>query len=324
MSLCGFSSRWTEMGRACLAFLAVAMMVEAAVGQAIPTSLGGSRWLAPDALIHIPPAMEYGETFQGPIDLPIVVKNPDLAWTPVYAPKSDTLAEMAKDVTFRGDVDCLDFACKPVRMIEVQGQTVWYLLYRIRYLGGDLHPVAEPDAYDNQVFAQPEKRAAGSVNALGRPFAPLFRLHIKSLSKEYLDEIVPAAKQIIAAKERIGRLYDSVEIQRVPVKLWLDTDTVDNSIWGVATWTNIDSRVDFFSVHVQGLTNAQRLKLEGDKIRYLQKNLVLNFSRPGDTVNELEDRIRYGIPALSDPVRQRYVLSQYGVEERLDHLWIYR
>ena len=68
---------------------------------------------------------------------------------------------------------------------------------------------------------------------------------------------------------------------------------------------------DHFSVHVEGLTNAQRLKLEGDQIKYLQKNLVLNFSRPGDTINELEDRIRYGVPALADPERQRYLLQQY-------------
>lgn len=298
-----------------------------ASAQGIPTSRSAERRLAPDALIEIAPAMQYGETFQGPVDLPLLANHPDLAWDPHYAPKSDTLAEMARDVVFRGDVYCLDFAFKPVRMIDVDGQTVWYMLYRVRYLGGELRPQAEPDKFNNEVFAQPTTVPAGSVEQMPMPgrFMPQFRLQVRNLQTEYLDQIVPGAKAAIAAKERVGRpLYDSIEVQTLPIKLWRDTDTIDNSVWGVATWTNVDPRIDFFSVQVTGLTNAQRLKLEGNQIKYLQKNLVLNFSRPGDTIDELEDRIRYGVPALSDPERQHYVLKQYGLEERLDHLWIYR
>ncbi len=291
----------------------------------IPTSRTPERRLAPDALFQIPPAMQYGETFQGPIDLPLLAEHPDLAWDPHYAPKSDTLAEMARDVVFRNDVYCLDFAFKAVRTIEVQGEMVWYMVYRIRYLGGELRPKVEPDAYQNQVFATPEKIPAGTVEQMPGRFLPLFRLQVRHLNKEYLDQIIPGAKAAIAARERISQpLLDSVEIQTLPVKLWRDTDTIDNSLWGVATWTGIDSRTDFFSVQVAGLTNAQRLKQDGKDIKYLQKNLVLNFSRPGDSLDELEDRIRYGVPALSDPQRQQYVLKQYGLEERLDHLWIYR
>ncbi|MCC7334379.1 MAG: hypothetical protein IT422_04760 [Pirellulaceae bacterium] len=299
--------------------------ISGASAQGIPTSRTSERRLAPDALIEIAPAMQYGETFQGPIDLPLTVKNPDLAWDPHYSPKSDTLAEMARDVVFRGEVYCLDFAFKPVRMLEVGGQTVWYMLYRVRYLGGELRPQVEPDKYNNEVFAQPATAPAGSAEQMPGRFLPLFRLQVRNLRTEYLDQIIPGAKAAIAAKERVGRpLYDSVEVQTMPIKLWRDTDTIDNSVWGVATWTHVDPRTDFFSVQVAGLTNAQRLKQEGSSIKYLQKNLVLNFSRPGDTVNELEDRIRYGVPALSDPERQRYVLQQFGLEERLDHLWIYR
>ncbi len=295
------------------------------LAQGLPTSRSSERRLAPDAFISIPPAAQYGETFQGPVDLPLVAKNPDLAWDPHYAPKSDTLTEMAKDVVFRSDVYCLDFSFKPVRMVEVQGQTVWYMVYRVRYVGGELRPTAEPDKYNNQVFATPTALPSGTSTTMPGRFMPLLRLQVRSLRVEYLDQIVPGAKAVIAAKERVGRpLYDSIEMQTLPIQLWRDTDTVDHSVWGVAMWTNVDSRTDFFSVQVQGLTNAQRLKMEGEEIKYLQKNLVLNFSRPGDTVNELEDRIRYGVPALGDPTRQRYVLSQYGLEERLDHLWVYR
>jgi hypothetical protein len=309
----------------CLVGYLTLILCDSGQGQEIPTSRSSERRLAPDAFIQIPPAAQYGETYQGPIDLPLVVNNPELAWEPHYSPKSATLAEMAKDVVFRGDVYCLDFAFKSVRMIEVQGQNVWYMLYRVRYLGGDLRPVVEPDPFDNQVFATPATLSAGTLETLPGRFMPLFRLHVRGLRKEYLDQIIPGAKAAIAAKERVGRpIYDSVEMQTMAIKLWRDTDTADNSLWGVAMWTGVDPRTDHFSVHVEGLTNAQRLKLEGDQIKYLQKNLVLNFSRPGDTINELEDRIRYGVPALADPERQRYVLQQYGLEDRLDHLWIYR
>lgn len=291
----------------------------------IPTSRSPERRLAPDALVHIAPAMQYGETFQGPIDLPLVMENPELAWDPYYAPKSDTLDQMARNVVFRGNVYCLDFAFKPVRTIEIDGQIVWYMVYRVRFLGGELRPKVEPDAYQNEVYATPDQIAAGSLEQMPGRFLPLFRLQVRHLDKEYLDQIIPRAKAAIAARERIGRpLVDSVEIQSLPIKLWRDTDTVDHSIWGLATWTHVDSHTDFFSVQVEGLTNAQRLKQDGQSIKYLQKNLVLNFSRPGDTVDELDDRIRFGVPALSDPERQQYVLDQYGLQERLDHLWIYR
>lgn len=294
-------------------------------GQSIPTSRSTQRRLAPDAFIHIPPAVQYGETFQGPIDLPLVHQTPDLAWEPNYAPKSETLAELAKNVVFRGDVYCLDFAFKPVRMVEFEGQTVWYMVYRVRYLGGELRPAVEPDKFENPVYQTPATVPAGASETMPGRFLPLFRLHVRPLRKEYLDQIIPGVKEVIAARERVGRpLYDSIEMQTFPIKLWQDTDTQDNSVWGVATWTGVDPRTNFFAVHVEGLTNAQRLKMEGEEIKYLQKNLVLNFSRPGDTVNELEDRIRYGVPALADPARQQYVLDQYGLEDRLDHLWIYR
>jgi hypothetical protein len=328
MSVCGihFSSnraltifRVKGWGTCLLVFFSC----HAVMGQQIPTSVQTERWLAKDAFFTIPPAMEYGETFEGPITLPYVAKNPNLAWEPEYSPKSSTLLEMGKDVVFRGDVYCLEFSFKPVRMIEVEGKIVWYLLYRIRYLGGDLRPVVEKDAYSNQVFATPESVPATSITQLTNRFIPLFRLQVPRLNKEYLDQIVPGAKQAIAAKERVGLpIYDSIEIQRMPIKV--STEAEEHPLWGVATWTDVDARTDFFAVHVQGLTNAQRLKMEGNEIRYLQKNLVLHFSRPGDTVNELEDRIRYGIPALSDPDRMRYVLDQFGVEERLDHMWTYR
>lgn len=317
--------------RSLLAIVAVVCATVASgplVAQTVPTSVSDTRGrkLAPDALNVIAPAVEYGETFQGPIDLPVVLNNPDIDWVPNYSEATDTLANLGSNVVFRGDVYCLEFAFKPVRMIEIalptsQGierKKVWYLLYRVRYLGGDYKPKSEEDQFNNEVFAVPQ-----SVSAKWVRFLPLFELEVKSLNKSYLDQVIPAVKRSIAIKERVGKpIYNSVEIEKL--KIDLSTPTANNEVWGVATWVDVDPRTDFFSVAVKGLTNAQKISQNGTEISYLQKTLVLNFSRPGDTIDELEDRIRYGIPAFSDPARQKYVLDQFGLQERLDHVWEYR
>lgn len=298
-----------------LACLTLAGSAQTAFCQ-FPVSRG--RKLAPDALVVIEPAAEWGETSQGPVDLPLVVTNPDLAWQPNFAPKSDTLIEKAKQLTFRSDIYCLEFAFKPVRMISVNGETVWYILYRVRYEGGDLKPVPEPDKYQNKVYGKPK-----AVSAKWVRFMPTFKLDTLSLGKTYLDQVVPGALRAISAKERVGKpIYDAVQIQRQ--KIEISTATSDKSIWGVAMWKGVDPRTDFFTVDVRGLTNAQKLVLDGDKIKYPQKTLVLYFSRPGDTIDELNDEIRFGIPALEDPARQKYILDQFGQKERLDYVWDYR
>jgi hypothetical protein len=140
-------------------------------------------------------------------------------------------------------------------------------------------------------------------------------LEAHEFQKAYLDRIMPVDVAAIQQKEDPRRkLLNSVEIgsQLIP----LSTELVDNSVWGVATWEGIDSRVDQFSVFVEGLTNAYRWtdRPEGFKPgdaptagRTLeQKNLMLNFWRPGDEYKEDQRRIEYGIPG------------------KVDYSWVYR
>ena len=286
---------------------------------------GQSRKLAPDVMVTIAPGHEYGDTHQGPVDLPFVARHPELAWQPNTAPVSETLLEMGKRVTFRGGVYCLEFAFKPVRMISVEvptpagyrQKTVWYLLYRVRYLGSDYEPVVEPNRFGNKVYTQQP------VSSNWVRFMPRFTLRAKGIKQDYLDQIIPAAMGPIAQRERVGsKIYDSVEIQKLKVERSTEGDS--RAVWGVAMWTDVDPRTDFFSVEITGLTNAQRIVQRAGELEYQHKTLVLHFSRPGDTVDELADEIRYGIPAIDDDARQQYVLNQFGVEKRLDHIWVYR
>ncbi|REK07427.1 MAG: hypothetical protein DWQ37_21050, partial [Planctomycetota bacterium] len=81
-------------------------------------------------------------------------------------------------------------------------------------------------------------------------------------------------------------------------------------------WEDIDPRGDYFSVYVEGLTNAYRWTdpegafKPGDPPttgrEFEQKNLMLNFWRPGDKFREDEQMIRYGIPG------------------KVDYSWVYR
>lgn len=302
-----------------------------------PVRSSPGRRLAPDAINVIPPSVELGETYEGPLDLPLATPESELVWGPPkfpenrphYAPASETLLEMSKNVIFRHEVWAMEIGFKPVRMIPVEfvnadGETetklVWYLLYYVRYRGGDLLPNLTKDQTGSEFFALPKVGPGRSA----RRFMPGFVLHAMALGQRYQSQFIPEALGPIAEKERVGKpIYDSIAIQKVPVRL--STGRESHEVWGVATWIDVDPRTDFFSVEIRGLTNAHRSQIDDDgELVSQQKTLVLNFWRPGDTINEIEDRIRYGVPATTDEKQQNEILRKYGLEERLDHYWVYR
>jgi hypothetical protein len=115
------------------------------------------RKLADGVLTVIPPDQNAEDTALGPFDLEFVAKHPELNWTgpdfpnnqPNFASPAETLVYQSKNVTFRHPVWGLEFAFKPMRLIDVdipnatgvmEKKTVWYLVYRIRYTGNDLQP----------------------------------------------------------------------------------------------------------------------------------------------------------------------------------------
>jgi hypothetical protein len=244
--------------------------------------------------------------------------------------------ERAKMAVLRRTVWNLEFAFKPLRMIDVdvpqpsgkmQRKSIWYLVYRIRYLGGDITPTETKDEWGHSQFdAQDAARE-------GRVFVPRFILESKDMGKSYQDRIIPAAKLPIQAREfGGGNLLNTVEISQSPIPL--SSPEAPKAVWGLVTWEDVDPRVDFFSVYVYGLTNAYKpVDLSdgftagdppGTGREFLSKTLRLNFWRPGDAILEHEDEIRYGIPFEVDKERQLKILQLYGLRERLDHLWLYR
>jgi hypothetical protein len=295
------------------------------------------RPLAAGVLTVIPTAGEAGETANGPLPIVEIVQGiPDLEWTPNYEPKTATLLEKSKRVTFHHAVWNLEFAFKPLRMIEVdipqpsgkmQRKQIYYLVYRVKNVGYDLNAVPKEEIPGLKEWT------VERVNFARRTFIPHFVLESHEFKKQYLDRIVPAAKKPIQDRERPGvPIYNNVEIMSVPIPL--SDDRVDRSVWGFATWEDLDPRIDFFSIYIRGLTNAISVTSPAGAFKagdppgtgreFTYKTLQLNFWRPGDTQYAHERELHYGVPIESDPAKQQAVLDKYGLKQRLDYLWTYR
>jgi hypothetical protein len=306
------------------------------------------------------------------IELPVAIKN--LEYDPKLAAKSSTVFEQSQAALLRRTIWNLEFSFKPMRMMWVdvpqssgrmQRQLVWYIVYRIRNLGHHMKPkglltkdelaadseptnpneqvleLVEPTVPDSKELYEKFKDFTDEVEVFGHQtdklrFFPHFVLHSTEYGKEYLDRVIPAAIGPIKAREFPGRpeqqLYNSLNISEVPIAK--SDDRTDNSVWGVATWTDIDPRIDYFVVYVQGLTNAYRFidtpgafkagDAPGTGRQLLKKTLQLNFWRPGDTVNPHEEEIHFGCRLDPDPADQQKILKEYGVDKPVDHIWVYR
>jgi len=290
---------------------------------------------APGVVTVIPPAPDPKETFDGPQTLQELLDSyPEIQWdgpnfpegVPHFDPRSRTLAEMAKQVILRHEIHCFEFSFKPLRLIYVdvprrdgrlQRKLVWYMVYRIRYRGGDLRPAVD------QVAGAPLYKRIESVSYESRRIFPMLKLVNHVTGIEYVDRILPSAKEQIAVREKItAPLYNTVDISRIDIPY--SSDSAGAGVWGVATWTDIDPNIDFFSVEVYGLTNAFEQDGSGPDAPYRRKALQLNFYRPGDAMQQTEDRVRFGVPAYRNEQEQADVLEKYGLEERLDYRWVFR
>lgn len=279
------------------------------------------RKLAPGVLTVIPPQPVADETFDGPRPIVEIVKGSAFDdWDPNYYPKSSTLKDIATRVTFRRTVWNLEFAFKPVRMIYVdvpqptgkmQRQLVWYMVYRVRNTGTHMNPSASEDKFGHKLYAP----AAQNYSVR---FFPRFIFEMVEKEKDektgaekfvgkkaYLDRVVPMAVPAIQKREDPAiRLFNSVQVSQIDIPV--STERADKAVWGVATWTDIDLTADYFSIYIEGLTNAYKWVdpegawTDGDppgKGRlFANKLLKLDFWRPGDVADPHESEIRFGFP----------------------------
>ncbi len=253
-----------------------------------PGPRGPYRKLAPGVMHVVPPDRQVEES---------VTRHNVVELLAIDAEKF----KWAENVPFRRKVGVLEFRFKPVRIVDVdlpqasgkmQRKPIWYLLYSVTNRGKVMQSKEQPDGTFKPDFVDEPMR-----------FMPAFLFESITTNKWYPDRVIPAAMGPIRLREDPNRqLYNSVEIIR-------DLKPGE-TVWGVATWEDIDPRTDRFAIYVTGLTNAYRWTdapgryKKGDPLgagrRLEQKALKLNFWRPGNDRDVDESQIRLGIPDRPD------------------------
>ncbi len=339
MTLRHFDSHWM-LRLACVSCVSLATLQSAIVtaqetqSKADPSSTQQTEF-APGVVTVIPPAPDPKETFDGPLTLDGLLDSyPEINWDgtdfpdggPHFDPRSRTLVEMAKQVILRREIFCFEFSFKPLRTIYIdvprpdgrmQRKLIWYMVYRVRYRGGDLRPAAD------EVGGLPIYSRIETVSYESRKLMPMMVLRDPTTNKQFVDSVLPTAKQKIAARERItAPLYNTVEISRVDIAQ--SSDDLAPGTWGIVTWEDVDPEIDFLTVSVFGLTNAFEQDSVAADAPYRRKALELNFYRPGDSMNQTEDLVRFGVPAYKNEKELSDILTKYGLKERLDYRWVFR
>jgi hypothetical protein len=316
----------------------------------------GFRKLGPGVETTIPRPLDPHDTvtYHDIVELLADGVVPDLDWTPISSAPTKTLKSMAKDRPFYRTAWYLQFTFKPLRLIEVnlpgangrlERKAVWYMVYRVKNIGGHLKPVAKEQAAD-ELASAPEVQSVDDPGPPGILFFPRFSLEatIEGQKQVYPDRLIPLAIDAIRRREDPNRrLLDSVSIGSRPIPLSTATD--DRSVWGVATWVDVDPRIDFFSLYINGLTNAYRWTdppgafkagdPPGTGRQYKQKTLQLNFWRPGDEFALSEDEILIGAPAdkvakSADPDKSGAAAAEEASpggrnwDKIIDYRWIFR
>ena len=280
---------------------ALALLLASAVGlpAAQPT---GYRTLAP-GVVTVIPSDRSGDDALLRADVPeITLGLSDLAWEPKQAPVGATLVGRGRSIDFPRDIWCLEFAFKPPRQIDVdvpardqrmQRKRLWYLLYRVKNVGGRRIVMEDGDA------------TRLSTEPVSKPVRFLPHLVLESTEglssaegamayRAYLDRVVPGAVAAIRDREdpRLD-LHDSARMSARDL-------APGEERWGVATWEDVDPRIDFFSIYVRGLTNAIRWRPRADAEfgpdsvpaageEHVLESLRLDFWRPGDDAVDPEE-----------------------------------
>jgi len=228
----------------------------------------------------------------------------------------DDTFDFAKDVPFRHEVWMLEIKYKPIRMIwadvpgpdaRMQQKQIWYMVYQVTNPGKVFHSVEQDDKLYKLVTEDKPVR-----------FAPVFTLEVhdalrkelEGSTKAHVEQSIPIVLPAIRAREDKNREFLTSE--QMPLKEL----RVGETVWGVATWQDVDPKNVWFSVYVEGLTNAY--KFSDDPARYAAfkklppksrasappfreirtKVLKINFWRPGDEYRVMENQVRTGVPEL--------------------------
>ncbi len=182
----------------------------------------------------------------------------------------------------------MEIQMKPMRLImspvpnQPEPQQVWYLAFRAiprpivkNTVGADTNPVNTLDPPPGPPLFIPQSTI---VTYDDRETEIPIEIHI--------DRVLPAAVKKVNVIERPGlaskTFLDSVSVVR-PVPEPIAADAPEQPwIYGVATWSGVDPKTDFFKVILQGFSNVYEVRGEGDEQRTWRKVLIQKFTSRGD------------------------------------------
>lgn len=202
---------------------------------------------------------------------------------------------------------------KPVRFVRIDvtdpktGNTtpelVWYMVYRV--IPRDYTELAGSGR--NELLTKLDDPTVKPVNyvdpAASYPLLiPRFVLRTDDAGPplEYVDEINLQVQQSIFEREFKDRsaglkLMNSIQAVRdmsetVSVN---DPDSLSKASYGVAVWRGVDPNTDYFTVFMNGFSNAYRISVNdaGDEV-VEQKVIEQKFGRPGDPFEQSEMEFR--------------------------------
>ena len=182
----------------------------------------------------------------------------------------------------------MEVQMKLMRMITVavpgaeEPQQVWYLAYRAiprplikSSVGVDVDPVNTLDPPPGPPMFIPQMTLVTYDDR--KTEIPV---------EIVVDRVLPAAAKRVNVIERPDieerTFLDAVSVVR-PVPEPVAADVPEQPwIHGVATWTGVDPKTDFFKVILQGFSNVYEVRGTGDDQRTWRKVLVQKFIRRGD------------------------------------------
>lgn len=247
-------------------------------GQAAPPAQPPAEAPAqPEQAPAQPAAPEAGaEGLKPPAPLEPVKLLPDLPTVPVRRGATQYNVRMVDASLLPRDkpgIWVYDLAFKPLRMrtVEVPGKgrkQIHYLVYRV-------------------------------VNRTGKPheLVPQFTL-VTDTGKRYEEAVLPNAVKIIQAREDPSiPLLGAVDVAGV-----LPPSTkegVDNAVFGVAMWDDVDPKADRMSIFVRGLSDGYKQvdAPDGGKPVTKYKTLRIDLVRRGDDRNLNEREIELADPS---------------------------
>ena len=249
-------------------------------------------------------------------------------YKPNYQSDQTTLSKLSSEIVHRYEVGGLEFSYKPLRtaVVEVPAngglakKTVHYLIYRVRNRGN--HVATEFVENDLGYQVQEVKRTDQLTKVKIGKFSPHIVLEgwyesrkngrSTYYPKSYLERFSPS---VVRQLEKIDRTPAKLHGWNdfADIEIAVDKDPESMGTWGVAYWEDVDPRINYYSVYVQGLTNAFTVNDRDGKPVFKQKTLQLNFWRPGDATNISEDTIYNGIPLQEGNKRQSTYCRFYAL-----------